>query len=245
MDTSELFCMTCGNRNPVVAHFCATCGAPINKPVNNEDNSTKKSSSSQNDFISLACPNCGGKLSITPDLERFACQYCGNEQIVRRQGGVVSLEPVLEGIKRVETKFDNLLSGSDKMAAEKTIQRLKSEITELEKKINERETFIAANKPSKVNVVMGIIFFLLALASIPIIGSMVDKLEYGGWAYYIFCIFPIGLVIGGIWLITGSAATKNKKLTIQNAQADLSEIQSSLINRRKQLEELHHFTTQR
>lgn len=73
------------------------------------------------DFITLSCPSCGGKLQITPDLDRFACTHCGTEHIVRRGTGVISLAPVVEGLRQVQT-------GVDKTAAELAIVRLTQEI---------------------------------------------------------------------------------------------------------------------
>jgi len=78
------------------------------------------------DFVSLSCPSCGGKLQITSDIERFACSYCGIEHIVRRGGGIITLAPVVEGLKKVQT-------GVDKTASELAIQRLTREISELER----------------------------------------------------------------------------------------------------------------
>jgi Flp pilus assembly protein TadB len=82
------------------------------------------------DFVTLSCPSCGGKLEITNDLDRFACGYCGKEQVVRRTGGVVSLAPVVEGLKQVQ-------AGVDKTASELAIRRLREDIAELEKKKEE------------------------------------------------------------------------------------------------------------
>lgn len=76
------------------------------------------------DFINLTCPSCGGRLQITNDLDRFACGFCGNELIVRRGGGTVSISPVIEGLKAVQT-------GVDKTASELAIIRVKKEIESL------------------------------------------------------------------------------------------------------------------
>lgn len=46
------------------------------------------------DLVTLSCPTCGGKLEITSSINRFACSHCGNEHIVRREGGVIALEAV-------------------------------------------------------------------------------------------------------------------------------------------------------
>ena len=51
------------------------------------------------DFITLSCPTCNGKLKITDDIDRFACVHCGNEHVVKRGGGVVSLKPVVEQLE--------------------------------------------------------------------------------------------------------------------------------------------------
>ena len=76
------------------------------------------------EFFSISCPSCGQKLQVGNDIERFACGYCGNELIVKRGGGIVSLSPVIEGIKRVQV-------GVDRTAAELAIQRIKEEIRDM------------------------------------------------------------------------------------------------------------------
>jgi hypothetical protein len=62
-------------------------------------------------------------------MERFACAFCGTEHIVKRGGGVISLAPVVEGLKKVEI-------GVDRTASELAINRLKQEISELEGNID-------------------------------------------------------------------------------------------------------------
>lgn len=76
------------------------------------------------DFISLTCPTCGGKLQITPDIERFACAHCGNEHLARRATGVVTLAPVVGSM-------DGLRRATDRTATELAIRRHKDEIAEL------------------------------------------------------------------------------------------------------------------
>ena len=76
------------------------------------------------DFVTLSCPSCGGKLEITNNVERFACSHCGREHIVKRSGGIVSLSPVVDELKKVGV-------GVDKTAAELAIVRLQKEIAEL------------------------------------------------------------------------------------------------------------------
>lgn len=73
-------------------------------------------------FVTLSCPTCGARLQVGNDLQRFACAFCGNEHIVKREGGAVSLFPTLDGVERIQ-------AGVDRTAIELTIARLEREIT--------------------------------------------------------------------------------------------------------------------
>lgn len=77
------------------------------------------------DFVSLTCPSCGGKLQITKDIDRFACGYCGNEHVVKRAGGIISIAPLVEKLTDVQVSLD-------KTGAELAINRLKEEIPMLQ-----------------------------------------------------------------------------------------------------------------
>jgi hypothetical protein len=76
-------------------------------------------------IISLKCPNCGAGISVTPELDVFACGYCGAQQMVQRGGGIASLKLIGEAIARVQ-------HGTDRTAAELAIRRLREELTTLE-----------------------------------------------------------------------------------------------------------------
>ena len=41
--------------------------------------------------IRLTCPNCRARLQVTEDMDRFACQHCGNEVLVTRRAGTAYL----------------------------------------------------------------------------------------------------------------------------------------------------------
>jgi DNA-directed RNA polymerase subunit RPC12/RpoP len=74
--------------------------------------------------VSLKCENCGGRLDVGDDMERFACGYCGAEMVVQRRGGTVALKGVTEAIGKVQV-------GTDKTAAELAISRHEKELAEL------------------------------------------------------------------------------------------------------------------
>jgi predicted RNA-binding Zn-ribbon protein involved in translation (DUF1610 family) len=44
------------------------------------------------DFVSLTCPACGGRLTVPPGAASVVCEYCGNEHLVRRRAAAVLLE---------------------------------------------------------------------------------------------------------------------------------------------------------
>lgn len=70
--------------------------------------------------VPIKCSNCGSNLEITPEMDTFACGYCGASQVVRRQGGTISLRLISEGIK-------NIQSGTDKTASELALKRFAGE----------------------------------------------------------------------------------------------------------------------
>lgn len=113
-------------------------------------------------FISLSCPACGAKLQITADLDRFACQHCGTEHIVRRDGGAVSLKPVVDSINRLKI-------GVDRTASELAIKRLREEkadaireVTKLRKKHKDLRQPLGS---AALMVLTGLVFILIAAFS--------------------------------------------------------------------------------
>lgn len=74
-------------------------------------------------LLKLSCASCSAPLEIGGDLERFACSYCGAEQIVERSGGIVCL-------KKVETAIHAVQRSSDRTAAELALVRLDRELDE-------------------------------------------------------------------------------------------------------------------
>lgn len=116
------------------------------------------------EIINLTCPSCGGKLKINKDIDRFACGYCGNEQMVVRSGGTISLAPVIDEIKHVSR-------GVDKTASELAIARIDREISEL----REEQNLIYAQYKKKgggfAAALIGIFFgIILVYTKIPAIG---------------------------------------------------------------------------
>lgn len=74
-------------------------------------------------LVKLSCVNCSAPLDISDDLERFACSYCGTNQVVERSGGIVALRRMEEAIGAVQR-------GTDRTAAELALPRLKKELAD-------------------------------------------------------------------------------------------------------------------
>ncbi len=248
MDADTIYCTSCGAANKPGARFCFKCGKPI------EAAGAPFTTSSQSDFITLSCPNCGGKLEIMPDTERFACKFCGSEHIVRRVDGAVSLAPVVEGLKQVAARFDQALTGSDRAAAEQTIQRLKGEIKDLEAQIEGKKVEVhqAAGQAGKVllSILLYIIVIAFGLVAAFIFLGLIISLLSGERENFLYGIAGLGLVAITIFILGISGLKKIKrsprrKERVEAKQAELAKLEASLQDRKDQLEQLHRYTVQR
>jgi hypothetical protein len=203
MAANEKFCPSCGSPNELDGVFCTNCGSKltaVSAAAEAPAASTPAASmpplpqGNRSDFITLSCPNCGGRLQITPDVERFACQFCGYEHIVRRSGGIVSLEPVMKMMGQLNNTIGYVGAGmnrlgfnTEKQAAEVTIKRLKEEIAEL-------QTSLANFRQGSDNVlVFGGIF--LSIAGAAILCGFMGLYNIGiGFLVAAICV-PIGIII--------------------------------------------------
>ena len=80
--------------------------------------------------VPLKCVSCGAALEISPDMEQFACGYCGASLLVERRGGTVALKRLTDAIAKVQ-------AGTDRTAAELDIKRLTEEFPIAEKRLSE------------------------------------------------------------------------------------------------------------
>jgi DNA-directed RNA polymerase subunit RPC12/RpoP len=135
------------------------------------------------DFISLTCPTCGGKLQITNNIERFACGYCGNEHLVKRSGGIVTIEPVIEGLKKIQ-------EGTDKTASELAIRRVREDIDSLFKNLLQFFKFertsqgdlILTNQNQHINALYDLLYDLSKPRGRRLVNG--TYLPHAPWEYY-------------------------------------------------------------
>jgi ribosomal protein S27E len=134
-------------------------------------------------FIKLNCANCGAKLDVYDDMDRFACGFCGTELIAQRRGGTIALKAVTEAIKRVQV-------GTDKTAAELALARLNEELKKLTANAAELSYTRRTNRALSVMVGVPGVFFGLFLIMFSIIGRSSSA-------------FMLGLALAagsGIWI---------------------------------------------
>lgn len=172
------------------------------------------------DFITLSCPSCEAKLEVTPDIDRFACAHCGTEHIVKRAGGIVSLLPVVEAIKGVQT-------GVDKTAAELGIARLQKEIEELTASTNK---FIKENpQPFFGSLFILLIFFgfLIALVSFASSSWKINAGFIVGLIMFFLGILPLFFLRGNKkkWQETKGVEIKMMQDQIEAKKAELAHLQ--------------------
>jgi hypothetical protein len=156
------------------------------------------------DFVTLTCPTCGGKLQITNDVERFACGYCGNEHIVKRSGGIVSLSPVVEGLSKVQ-------AGVDKTASELAIVRLNGEIGQISSQLNQ----LLSDRTAETFRETGVICFILAVLVFPAILAAPGNLAL--WAGVLILAVFLGYV-GMIRLREAKSMSARKRSELERVQ---------------------------
>jgi hypothetical protein len=79
--------------------------------------------------VTLPCPVCGTKLQVPHHVEHFACGECATELAVRREGGIVFIEPAVDH-DIPDAKIQVPIS-------EAQFQQLEREVTELRTELNE------------------------------------------------------------------------------------------------------------
>jgi len=147
------------------------------------------------DFVTLSCPSCRGRLEITQDIERFACAHCGREHVVKRSGGIVSLSPVIDAIRKVEI-------GVDKTAAELAIVLLQKEIADVR---GRRDSLLASSPRPQINPMYILLIFT---------GAVLAYVAIGGASVTGFASGIVIVLIGLVPFFIHPSRTKNWDTTV-------------------------------
>ncbi len=169
------------------------------------------------DLITLSCPSCGGSLQITSEIDRFACGYCGQEHIVNRKGGIVSLFPVVDALKRVS-------AGVDKTASELAIIRLQKEIIELN---SMKQSIMNNSQNAKKNDNCAVIAMAISMV---IFGLLWGSFEPSG---YFLAFVGLAIFIIGIPFITKEIS--NNASNDQMKKSKINKIERDIFNKNEEL----------
>jgi len=177
----------------------------------------------ENEFITLSCPSCGGKLDVNPKMEYLFCSFCGQKQMLRHHDGAVSLAPVLEVMEGVKI-------GVDKTASELAIVRLQKEIPEI---VAAREKFVNEN-PAPTGRSGFLTFFISGILAILI---SIIVLVFGNSPAAVICLGLVGLSSGifgglGIWVIH----PRNQKVWRQFTLPKIVALDAQIADKKAELE---------
>lgn len=171
-------------------------------------------------ILSLKCVNCGAGLEVKPDIDDFACGYCGVQQHVERGGGIVSL-------RRMEEALDDVKLGTNRAASEFALRRLHADVNAIcAKRDSEVKALRAGDDRHSTLVGWGII-----------IGAIIAIVQYGWWS--------IPIIICGLFFVsqTVKSVTKKVKKIEANAAAMIEPLQVQ-IARHQSIVDAYDFGTQ-
>ncbi len=187
------------------------------------------------DFFTLTCPTCGGKLRVTKDTDRFACEHCGNEHVVKRSGGVVSLTPVMEKLEQVKASVDKTVSELAIQRLTKEIRAITQQIAEVEMQPRLRQNARQASAAIRWQRLGGFLFIVIGMF-LGWIDLQIGRYDSGFALLGIVGVFSIGIGCYVAWQSTQTAASMS--LTpIETKQ--LGNLQKLL--KEKQAELTHHY----
>jgi hypothetical protein len=123
-------------------------------------------------------------------MNKFACGYCGTEQILERSGGTISLKSVTDAIAKVQT-------GTDKTAAELALYRLPYELDSLLSQRWQREDYAKREIMKQMRKVSDSLFMLIVIGSAVVVVIPL----FLAIAFKNAIVVLIGFIVSGILLI--------------------------------------------
>jgi len=100
MPEPSITCPICGKANPIGAKFCFACGKAL--PADTPNYPPAPASN----FITLTCPQCGGRLQVATNADQAQCTNCGTQHLVQRGGGVLALMPLVHAAQQVRQQSE-------------------------------------------------------------------------------------------------------------------------------------------
>jgi predicted RNA-binding Zn-ribbon protein involved in translation (DUF1610 family) len=152
------------------------------------------------DFITLACPSCGGRLDVAPGASTLVCKHCGGEHMVRREAGAVLLEafarcPACGRNDRVE-KVSAIID-SQTQTAHEVVQRTEVVVQGGQQRLITRDVPVARKQASVLAQRLAPPEPPVAPAPTPQAAARQGRSRLGGWAIL------LGLAWGAVSLVCG------------------------------------------
>lgn len=139
----------------------------------------------------FSCTKCGSPLELPSGIDHFACAHCGVHHSVKRGGGIVSIEPIVEGL-------DEIREGTDRTSSELAIKRLKKERASIKHRIQDLENAVGLSTSAAVIFGVGI----LAIVGLSLLQGFITGIA-GGKSFILVgpsLLFGLICVGGGIIL---------------------------------------------
>jgi hypothetical protein len=155
-------------------------------------------------------------------METFACGYCGTQQMVRREGGTVSLKIIGEAIAGMK-------ASTDRVAGELELLRLRDDVEEIDREVQKLDKEIGEVKTDKGSclgrVSLGLISVLAAQ-----IGRVLFHCEWLA-AFIVALVFMyLCIILYEWWKINELERSKAEK--VQQREALKREISNRIANLR-------------
>lgn len=180
-------------------------------------------------MIKLSCSSCGGKLEITPDIERFACGHCGTEWIVNRSGGIVSLKAVEEQLGDIKKHTGKTADSTQYIALDAKIKDLEKEIADV------HNTMCSLGQSSSNSIGCGIILIFIAVAFFIIPLVLFFSSDNPLWPN-LGGTMLIGVIIGLLGLSSCSNSNNQNIQKLRNRKTILMEEKEKLKRKRDSIQ---------
>lgn len=173
----------------------------------------------------LKCPNCGAALKIGASVTDFACAYCGAQQIVEREGGIISLRLISESVSRIQVS-------TDKTASELALQRLEGELFTLQ----QQQQKLTAERTAKERDIRSqrsllITVFVAGLGWL-VIAALADWTTEGKYAAAVFAV-----ILAACWRAhTSSKVKRGLAKSHEQYQPQLNPLNSRIASIQQQIE---------
>jgi hypothetical protein len=126
-------------------------------------------------MIPLKCAGCGAGLEISLDIDVFSCRYCGTNQKIKYNDGVVELQLINKSITHIQQSTDRTVS-------ELAFHRLKQELIDVERR--KKTLWDIEYREQRGIAVMAWIIFIISIFTIGTWSILLFLIEASFYFYF-------------------------------------------------------------